>query len=203
DPLDGTREFSEGRDDWAVQVALWERGALVAGAVALPGRGRTLATQPPPPLPSRPVAAGPWRIAVSRSRPPALARHVARELPGRLLPMGSAGYKVAAVILGEADAYLHAGGQFEWDSAAPVAVARSTGLHTSRIDGSPVRYNAANPFLPDLLVCCPELADDLLTVCAGFDSDPDSEASRTTHDDARLPAHPDRDARGRVDTHLP
>ena len=77
--------------------------------------------------------------------------------------MGSAGYKVAAVVLGEVDAYVHAGGQYEWDSAAPVAVARAAGLHTSRLNGSPLQYNQPEPYLPDLLVCRQELAEALLT----------------------------------------
>ncbi len=163
DPLDGTREFAEGRNDWAVHVALWAGGDLVAGAVALPGLGRTLATDDPPQMTSR--TAERLRIAVSRTRAPRVAEIAARELEAELLPMGSAGFKVAAVLLGEADAYVHAGGQFEWDSAAPVAVARAAGLHTSRLDGSPLAYNRPDPYLPDLIVCRPELASDLLSVC--------------------------------------
>ena len=143
DPLDGTREFSElGRDDWAVHVALWQAGELVAGAVALPAQGVTLATPDvakPPPAPATP------RIVVSRTRPPAIALAVRDALNGTLVEMGSAGAKVAAVVQGHADVYVHAGGQYEWDSAAPVAVARAAGLHTSRIDGSPLVYNQARP----------------------------------------------------------
>lgn len=135
DPLDGTREFSElGREDWAVHVALWQTDELVAGAVALPAQGITLATprvQPPPAASGRP------RIVVSRTRAPAIALAVRDALHGTLVEMGSAGAKVAAVVQGSADVYVHAGGQYEWDSAAPVAVARSAGLHASRIDGSP------------------------------------------------------------------
>jgi 3'(2'), 5'-bisphosphate nucleotidase len=161
DPLDGTREYSEvERDDWAVHVALWERGALVAGAVALPARGLTLGTDAPPALPPAPGA--PLRIAVSRSRPPALVSGLVAALGARLVPMGSAGVKVSAVALGQVDAYVHAGGQYEWDSAAPVAVALSAGVHASRIDGSPLRYNTPDPLLPDLLVCRPEHADHLI-----------------------------------------
>jgi 3'(2'), 5'-bisphosphate nucleotidase len=160
DPLDGTREFAEGRSDWAVHVALWQHGDLAAGAVALPGLGRTLSTAEPPP---RPVPEqGRVRIAVSRTRAPAIATQVAARLAAELVPMGSAGYKVAAVVLGEVDAYIHAGGQYEWDSAAPVAVARAAGLHTSRLDGSPLLYNQPDPYLADLVVCRPELADPLL-----------------------------------------
>ncbi|MEB3970373.1 3'(2'),5'-bisphosphate nucleotidase CysQ [Mycobacterium ulcerans] len=160
DPLDGTREFSElGRVDWAVHVALWQAGQLVAGAVALPAQDITLATphvEPPPAAPDRP------RIVVSRTRPPAIALAVRDALDGTLVEMGSAGAKVASVVQGLADVYVHAGGQFEWDSAAPVAVARSAGLHTSRIDGSALTYNRPDPKLPDLVVCRPELATAVL-----------------------------------------
>jgi 3'(2'), 5'-bisphosphate nucleotidase len=165
DPLDGTREFSEpGRDDWAVHVALWQAGELVAGAVALPAQGITLATprvEPPPGAPDKP------RIVVSRTRPPAIALAVRDALEGTLVEMGSAGAKVASIVQGLSDVYVHAGGQFEWDSAAPVAVARSAGLHTSRIDGSALAYNQPNPKLPDLLVCRPELAQAVLAVTTG------------------------------------
>ena len=168
DPLDGTREFGEpGRSDWAVHVALWtrERG-LTAGAVALPAQGRVLATDRPPAYPVHPVPDRP-RLAASRTRPPAFLAKVADEVGADLVPMGSAGAKIAAVISGEVDAYLHAGGQYEWDSAAPVAVAIATGLHTSRIDGSELRYNQADPRLDDLLVCRRGLADRLLAAVAG------------------------------------
>ena len=162
DPLDGTREFSElGRDDWAVHVALWQAGELVAGAVALPAQGVTLATPnvaDPPAAPANP------RIVVSRTRPPAIALAVRDALNGMLVEMGSAGAKVASVVQGLADVYVHAGGQYEWDSAAPVAVARAAGLHTSRIDGSPLEYNRPDPLLPDLIVCRPELAEAVLSV---------------------------------------
>jgi 3'(2'), 5'-bisphosphate nucleotidase len=162
DPLDGTREFSElGRPDWAVHVALWQSGALVAGAVALPAQGVTLATPDPSPPPAH---SGEPRIVVSRTRPPAVALQVRDQLNGTLVEMGSAGAKVAAVIRGLADIYVHAGGQYEWDSAAPVAVACAAGLHTSRIDGSPLEYNRADPLLPDLVVCRPEYADAVLAV---------------------------------------
>ena len=160
DPLDGTDEFSElGRADWAVHVALWEEGGLVAGAVALPAQGLTLSTID---VTLRPAESTPPRILVSRNRPPAFARQVAGELGGRLVPLGSAGAKVGAVIQGDADAYLHAGGQYEWDSAAPVAVAVAAGLHASRVDGSALVYNRPDPKLPDLLVCRRELAEPIL-----------------------------------------
>jgi 3'(2'), 5'-bisphosphate nucleotidase len=162
DPLDGTREFSEpGRVDWAVHVALWKNGDIATGAVALPAQGITLGTLTVPPLPP---ASGPPRVVVSRTRPPAAALEVRDALGGTLVEMGSAGAKVAAVVQGLADVYVHAGGQYEWDSAAPVAVARAAGLHTSRIDGSPLVYNCADPLLPDLLVCRPELAAAVLAV---------------------------------------
>lgn len=162
DPLDGTREFSElDRDDWAVHVALWQDGELVAGAVALPAQGVTLAT---PTVPAPPAAPDRPRIVVSRSRPPPVAVQVLERLDGTRVEMGSAGAKVAAVVQGRADVYVHAGGQYEWDSAAPVAVARAAGLHTSRIDGSPLEYNRSNPYLEDLIVCRPEYAEAVLAV---------------------------------------
>ncbi|MBT0770553.1 3'(2'),5'-bisphosphate nucleotidase CysQ [Kineosporia sp. J2-2] len=170
DPLDGTREFSERpRSDWAVHVALWQRGReyggrLTDGAIALPARDITYGTDDPPVLPPRPD--GPIRLAVSRSRPPAFVTQVAEELGAELVPMGSAGVKCSSVWTNEADAYLHAGGQFEWDSAAPVAVAQSVGLHTSRIDGSPLIYNRVSPKLPDLLVCRTEFAEKILATVA-------------------------------------
>ena len=162
DPLDGTREYQEGRDDWAVHVALVVNGRAVAGAVALPGLGSVLSTgEPPPPRPPHP---GPLRIAVSRTRPPAVAEALAEAFGAELVPMGSAGAKAATVIRGETDIYAHAGGQYEWDSAAPVAVAAAAGLHVSRLDGSPLRYNQPNPWLPDLVICRPDLADAVLAV---------------------------------------
>jgi 3'(2'), 5'-bisphosphate nucleotidase len=161
DPLDGTREYGEApRHDWAVHVALWERGDLTAAAVALPGLDEILLTEPAPRLPAR--AAGPVRVAVSRSRPAAESTAVAEALGAELVPLGSAGYKTVAVARGEVDAYVHSGGQYQWDSAAPVAIARAAGLTTCRIDGSPLVYNAPDPWLPDLIVCRPELTDAIL-----------------------------------------
>lgn len=155
DPLDGTREFSEsGRSDWAVHVALWIDGELAAGAVALPDRQLTLAT---PEVGAPQKYSGRPRVVVSRTRPPVQATAVAAALGGELVALGSAGAKVSAVVLGEAEVYLHSGGQYEWDSAAPVAVARAAGLHASRLDGSPLRYNQADPYLPDLVICRQEL----------------------------------------------
>lgn len=165
DPLDGTREFTEeGRTDWAVHVALWRHGGLAAGAVALPAQGVVLRDDRPPALPERPSE--PPRLLVSRTRPPAVAGTVAERIGARMVPMGSAGAKVAAVVLGEAEAYVHAGGQYEWDSAAPVAVAMAAGLFVARLDGSPLRYNQSNPYLPDLVVCRPELARAILSAAA-------------------------------------
>ena len=161
DPLDGTREFSElGRTDWAVHVALASGTGLVAGAVALPAQGLTLSTAAPPPVP--PPHPGRPRLVVSRTRPPAQTALVAERLGCELVEMGSAGAKAMAVVLGAADIYLHAGGQYEWDSAAPVAVAVAAGLHASRLDGSPLVYNQLPPYLPDLLICPPALAADVI-----------------------------------------
>lgn len=161
DPLDGTREFSEPpRDDWAVHVALWADGELVAGAVAQPALGETFSTGRPSAVPPR-TSQRP-RIAVSRSRPPAFVEALAAELDAELVPMGSAGVKVMSVVRDLADAYVHAGGQYQWDNAAPVAVARAAGLHCSRVDGSPLVYNEDDTSLPDLIVCRPELAEQIV-----------------------------------------
>ena len=149
DPLDGTREYGEGRDDWAVHVALAVGGLPQVGAVALAG-GQVLRSDKPrtvPPPPER------LRLVVSRTRPAAEALALATELDGEVIPMGSAGAKASAVVLGRADIYLHSGGQYEWDSCAPVAVALAHGLHASRLDGSPLIYNQADSYLPDLLIC--------------------------------------------------
>lgn len=153
DPLDGTREFGEGRSDWAVHVALVEGGVPTAGAVALPGLGMVLHTGRPPVVPAAPER---LRVIVSRSRPPVEALTIAEGLGAELVEMGSAGAKTMAVVRGEADVYPHSGGQYEWDSCAPVAVAMAAGLHCSRLDGSPLEYNRADPYLPDLLICRPE-----------------------------------------------
>jgi 3'(2'), 5'-bisphosphate nucleotidase len=164
DPLDGTREYTEaGRSDWAVHVALWERGrGLTAGAVALPALGTVLSTGTPPVVPG--LDGRPLRVVVSRSRAPAVAMRVADALGAELVTLGSAGAKTMAVVRGEVDAYVHAGGQYEWDSAAPAAVARAAGLHTSRLDGSPLEYNQSSPWLPDLVVCRPEIAERVLAI---------------------------------------
>jgi 3'(2'), 5'-bisphosphate nucleotidase len=166
DPLDGTREFSEPpREDWAVHVALWARtssgsGELVAGAVAQPGIGTTFHTGRPPVVP--PSSASRPRLVVSRTRPPEFVKALAEEIGAELVPMGSAGAKAMSVIRDVSDAYVHAGGQYEWDSAAPVAVARAAGLFTSRVDGSALVYNQDDVLLPDLVICRPELSEQIL-----------------------------------------
>ncbi|MBP2705354.1 3'(2'),5'-bisphosphate nucleotidase CysQ [Microbispora sp. RL4-1S] len=181
DPLDGTREFSEaGRSDWAVHVALWERGALTAGAVALPAQGRTLTTVEPPELPKAPARGEPFRVAVSRTRPPEFVRDLAERLGAEPVPIGSAGAKIAAVLTGEVEAYVHAGGQYEWDSAAPVAVALASGAHASRIDGSPLTYNQSDPSLPDILVSLPDLAPTLLACIRDLHQSPQRKPNAST-----------------------
>jgi 3'(2'), 5'-bisphosphate nucleotidase len=161
DPVDGTREYGEERADWAVHVGLAVDGVAEVGAVALPGLDSGVVLRSDRPDPCRPHS-GPPRLLVSRTRPAAEALAVARQLGGELVEMGSAGAKAMAVVLGQAEIYLHSGGQFEWDSCAPVAVARANGLHTSRIDGSPLVYNRRDTFMPDLLICRPEWAEPVL-----------------------------------------
>ena len=163
DPLDGTREYGEGRADWAVHVALAIGGVATVGAVALPGLPLTLTSDD---TLARPTHNGKLRLVVSRTRPAAEATAVAEALGAELIPMGSAGAKIMAVVRGEADIYVHSGGQYEWDSCAPVAVARAAGLHVSRLDGSPLRYNQANTYMPDLLVCPAEQAERVIGLAA-------------------------------------
>jgi 3'(2'), 5'-bisphosphate nucleotidase len=167
DPLDGTREFGEPpRSDWAVHVCLSVGGRPLVGAVALPALDMVLSTAQP----LRPGARqpGPLRLVVSRTRPPAAVDQVAKLLGAELVPMGSAGAKAMAVVLGHADVYLHSGGQYEWDSAAPVAVARRAGLHTSRLDGSSLIYNQPDPWLPDVLICTPEVAKPVFSALSAL-----------------------------------
>ena len=159
DPVDGTREYGEGRTDWAVHVALAIDGVATIGAVALPGLGVVLRTDRPQPLPS--PAAIP-QLVVSRTRPAKEAVAVAEALGGELVPMGSAGAKAMAIVRGEAEIYLHTGGQYEWDSCAPAAVAMAYGLHVSRVDGTPLVYNQSDTYMPDLLICRPEWAARVL-----------------------------------------
>jgi 3'(2'), 5'-bisphosphate nucleotidase len=156
DPVDGTREYGEARADWAVHVALAVDGVAEIGAVALPGLDLVLRSDQPQPIPAAPEK---LRMVVSRTRPAKEAVEVAERIGAELLPMGSAGAKAMAVVQGEADIYLHSGGQYEWDSCAPVAVARAFGLHCSRIDGSPLVYNQADTYMPDLLICRKEHVD--------------------------------------------
>ena len=159
DPVDGTREYGEGREDWAVHVGLVIDGVAEIGAVALPGLDVVLRSDRPAPLPAPPKR---LRLVVSRTRPAAEATAVAERLGAELVPMGSSGAKAMAIIRGEADIYLHSGGQYEWDSAAPVAVARAYGLHCSRIDGSPLVYNQEDVYLPDFLIARQEDAQIVL-----------------------------------------
>lgn len=165
DPVDGTREYGEARADWAVHVGLAIDGVATVGAVALPGAGVVLRTDQPqavPPAPER------LRMVVSRTRPAREATEVAAALGAELVPMGSAGAKAMAIVRGEADIYLHSGGQFEWDSCAPAAVAAAHGLHCSRIDGRPLVYNQADTYMPDLLICRKEHADAVLAAVAAL-----------------------------------
>ena len=165
DPLDGTREYGEERPDWAVHVGLAVDGVAQVGAVALPGLCLVLRSDQ-----AAPAAAhdGAPRMLVSRTRPAAEALAVADRLGCELVPMGSAGAKAMAVVLGQAEIYLHSGGQFEWDNCAPVAVALAHGLHCSRIDGSALVYNAKDTYLPDVLICRPEWAEPVLAAVAGL-----------------------------------
>jgi 3'(2'), 5'-bisphosphate nucleotidase len=160
DPLDGTNEYGENRGDWAVHVALWEKGRLAAGAVALPAIDRVFLTDPAPVIPPRPE--GNPRLVTSRNRAPYAAVIVANALGCDAFRLGSAGAKAMSIVMNEADIYIHDGGMYQWDSAAPAAVAEAAGLHTSRIDGSPLVYNGREAWLPDFIVCRKELADEVL-----------------------------------------
>ncbi len=166
DPVDGTREYGEERADWAVHVALAIDGIAKVGAVALPGLSLVLRSDQPRAVPP---PGSPLRMVVSRTRPAREAVSVAKDLGAELVPMGSAGAKAMAVVRGEADIYLHSGGQYEWDSAAPVAVAQAHGLHCSRIDGAPLIYNRADVSLPDLLICRSEHAEKVLALVGKMD----------------------------------
>lgn len=161
DPVDGTREYGEARSDWAVHVALTIDGRAEIGAVALPGLDGGIVLRSDAPV-AMPASAAIPRLLVSRTRPAAEAVAVGEKIGGELVPMGSAGAKAMAVVRGEAEIYLHSGGQFEWDSCAPAAVAAAHGLHCSRIDGSPLIYNNADTYMPDLLICRPEWAERVL-----------------------------------------
>lgn len=165
DPVDGTREYGEARTDWAVHVGLAIDGVASIGAVGLPGMGKVLRTDAPvvvPPAPER------LRMVVSRTRPAREATEVAAKIGAELVPMGSAGAKAMSIVLGDADIYLHSGGQYEWDSCAPAAVAMAHGLHCSRIDGSPLVYNQSDVYMPDLLICRKEHAERVLAEVAAL-----------------------------------
>lgn len=169
DPLDGTREFSEpGRTDWAVHIALWGEGRIQAAAVALPALGFVLHTGREIAIRPRPAPTTPFRIAVSRTRPGPIAQAVAESLGAELVPMGSAGAKAMSILRGEADAYIHSGGQFEWDNCAPVGVVRKAGVHASRLDGSDFVYNTESCRVDDLVICRPEYRDALLSEIAKY-----------------------------------
>lgn len=165
DPVDGTREYGEERDDWAVHIGLAVEGAPVLGAVALPGCGEVLRSDRPGSVPPAPEV---LRMVVSRTRPAREATQMAERLEAELVPMGSAGAKAMAVLRGTADIYLHSGGQYEWDNCAPVAVALGWGLHCSRIDGSALVYNQSNVYVPDLLICRQEHAQRVLAEVAAL-----------------------------------
>ena len=165
DPVDGTREYGEARSDWAVHVGMAVNGVATIGAVALPGLdgGTVLRSDQPGALPA--MAEKP-RMLVSRSRPAAEAVAVAEKIGAELVEMGSAGAKAMAVVRGEAEIYLHSGGQYEWDNCAPAAVAQAYGLHCSRIDGTPLEYNQADTYLPDLLICRQEWVEPVFAALA-------------------------------------
>ena len=168
DPLDGTREFGEGRPDWAVHIALIDgHGGVEAAAVALPSLGRVFSTSPPAAVPAVDPPDRAVRMVVSRSRSTWTVAAVRAALDAEVVPMGSAGAKAMAVVAGDADVYVHAGGQYEWDNAAPAGVALAAGLHASRLDGRPLRYNNPDPWVPDLVICRRELADRVLAAVQG------------------------------------
>jgi 3'(2'), 5'-bisphosphate nucleotidase len=165
DPVDGTREYGEARADWAVHVGMAVDGVPVLGAVALPGADLVLRSDQPGDIPAAPET---LRMVVSRTRPAKEATGVAEAIGAELVPMGSAGAKAMAILLGQADIYLHSGGQYEWDSCAPAAVALGWGLHVSRIDGSPLVYNREDVYMPDLLICRKQHADMVLREVKAF-----------------------------------
>ncbi|WKD59645.1 3'(2'),5'-bisphosphate nucleotidase CysQ [Corynebacterium caspium] len=164
DPLDGTREFATGRQDWAVHIALVEHGIPTHAAVGLPDLGVVFRSD------DVRAVEGPYsgKIAISHNRPPAVTEWVAKRTGRTTVPLGSAGAKAMHVLLGDADAYIHAGGQYEWDSAAPVGVCTAAGLHCSRLDGSPLIYNREDTYLPDMLICRPELAEEMMSLSAKY-----------------------------------
>ena len=164
DPLDGTREYAGGRQDWAVHIALVENGKIIEAAVGMPDLGRVFSSSE-----VRAVeGARTNRLVISQNTTPAIAEFIAEDLGLELVTMGSCGAKAVSVILGDNDAYVHAGGQYEWDNAAPVGIAQAAGLHTSRLDGTDLCYNCESPYLPDLVISRPDMADEILSSAAKF-----------------------------------
>lgn len=164
DPLDGTREYAGGRQDWAVHIALVEDGKIVESAVGMPDLGRVFSSSE-----VRAVEGSRTnRLVISQNTTPAIAEFIAEDLGLELVTMGSCGAKAVSVILGDNDAYVHAGGQYEWDNAAPVGIAQAAGLHTSRLDGTELCYNCESPYLPDLVISRPDMADEILASAAKF-----------------------------------
>lgn len=164
DPLDGTREYAGGRQDWAVHIALVENGKIIEAAVGMPDLGRVFSSSE-----VRAVeGARTNRLVISQNTTPAIAEFIAEDLGLELVTMGSCGAKAVSVILGDNDVYVHAGGQYEWDNAAPVGIAQAAGLHTSRLDGTDLCYNCESPYLPDLVISRPDMADEILSSAAKF-----------------------------------
>ena len=164
DPLDGTKEFATGRQDWAVHIALVENGIPIHAAVGLPDLGVTFKSS------DVRAVTGPLskKFVVSRNRPPKVADYIAEKMGYEIVGVGSAGAKAMHVLLGDYDGYIHAGGQYEWDQAAPVGVAQAAGLHCCRLDGSEIRFNNEDTFIPDILICRPELKDEILEQAQAF-----------------------------------
>lgn len=179
DPLDGTFEFGQGRSDFAVHIVLWVRDALsptgarlVASTVELPAQGLTRTDIDTPDVSFALPTDRPIRIVASRSRAPkwlpdavaVLADRMGREV--EVIDVGSVGAKVNEILCGRADAYVHDTGFYEWDVAAPYAVAHRYGLHASHVGGEPIRFNQDPPYVTSLLVSIPTLLDDLTSVFA-------------------------------------
>ncbi|MCG7457248.1 3'(2'),5'-bisphosphate nucleotidase CysQ [Corynebacterium sp. ACRPH] len=164
DPLDGTREYAGGRQDWAVHIALAENGEIVESAVGMPDLGRVFSSAEVRAVQGQRTN----RLVISQNTTPAIAEFIAEDLGMELVTMGSCGAKAVSVILGDNDAYVHAGGQYEWDNAAPVGIAQAAGLHTSRLDGTDLCYNCESPYLPDLVISRPDMADEILASAAKF-----------------------------------
>lgn len=164
DPLDGTREYAGGRQDWAVHIALAINGKIEHAAVGMPDLGKVFHTADVRAVGGRPTN----RLVISQNSVPEVATFIAEDLGMELVRMGSCGAKTTSVILGDNDVYVHAGGQYEWDNAAPVGIAQAAGLFTSRLNGEKLQYNCDDPYLPDLLVCRPDAAERVLSSAAKF-----------------------------------